>query len=350
MSRGLWVKVSVDLPRHAKLYRLARQLGITRREAFYYVFNLWRFTMLNYPDGNLPADDEELAYGCDLDESIDPAQFAYALVHCGEKRPGFLDEQQNGYHVHDWEQYTGQNNDRREYWRDQKRAQRARKSLMECPQNATHLSRNVLQDVPENVPDKLRTIHAQEPDPEPEPEKSKSIVSRVVDTDVQASIPEFGIPAKKPQKVSRMTKKDTEGYKNEFEELWEGYPRHKNSGKQKAFEGYCKRRRDGVSFEDFKKAVEGYSRYITESCKSPEYIMMGSTFFGPSGRWKDFINDDDEPRLQFGGMMEPESNQHFENENDLIQKEFGGDMNAYAKWLAAGSPQPAGEWYRHYRA
>ena len=329
MSRGLWVKVSVDLPRHAKLYRLARRLNITRRDAFYYVFNLWRFAMLNYPDGNLPADDEELAYGCDLDESIDPAQFAYELVHCGESRPGFLDELKNGYHVHDWEQYSGEKADRREYYKEYRRRKREQA-------HDTNSSRTVREQCAQQC--ESLHVHPLEPDPEPEPEKSKSIVSRVVDTDIQESIPEFGIPTKKPKKVSRMTKKDTEGYKNEFEELWEGYPRHKNSGKQKAFEGYCKRRRDGVSFEDFKKAVEGYSRYITESCKSPEYIMMGSTFFGPSGRWKDFIGSDDEPRLAFGGMMEPENNQHFENENDLIQKEFGGDVNAYAKWIAAGCP------------
>ena len=347
MSRGLWVKVSVDLPRHAKLYRLARQLGITRREAFYYVFNLWRFAMLNYPDGNLPADDEELAYGCDLDESIDPAQFAYALVHCGESRPGFLDELKNGYHVHDWEQYTGQNNDRREYWRDQKRAQRARKSLMDSSQNSAQMSRNVLHDVLENVPDKLRTIHAQEPDPDPEPEIQNHCPPSKTESAFDDGAQKIEAPAKSTSRVSRLTEKEL---KEEFEVVWENYPRKRSSAKDKALKSYIGHRRKGVPMEDFKKAVEGYADYIRDNCIEPQYVMMGSTFFGPSGRWKDFIGDDDEPRLAFGGMMEPENNEHFENENDLIHKEFGGDMNAYAKWLAAGSPQPAGEWYRQYRA
>lgn len=138
--------------------------------------------------------------------------------------------------------------------------------------------------------------------------------------------------------------------KEEFEVVWENYPRKRSSAKDKALKSYIGHRRKGVPMEDFKKAVEGYADYIRDNCIQPQYVMMGSTFFGPSGRWKDFIGDDDEPRLQFGGMMEPESNKHFENENDLIQKEFGGDVNAYAKWIAAGCPKPAGEWYRHYRA
>lgn len=344
MSRGLWVKVSVDLPRHAKLYRLARRLNITRRDAFYYVFNLWRFAMLNYPDGNLPADDEELAYGCDLDESIDPAQFAYELVHCGESRPGFLDELKNGYHVHDWEQYTGAGNDKREYYREYRRAERARKKAELAQQNTIEH----VQSVQLNCSvERSVEVHPLDPDPEPEPEIQNHCPPFKLESAFDDGAQKIEAPAKSTSRVSRLTEKEL---KEEFEIVWENYPRKRSSAKDKALKSYIGHRRKGVPMEDFKKAVEGYAAYIRDNCIQPQYVMMGSTFFGPSGRWKDFIGSDDEPRLAFGGMMEPENNQHFENENDLIQKEFGGDMNAYAKWLAAGSPQPAGEWYRHYRA
>ncbi|MBO5492216.1 MAG: hypothetical protein J5974_02690 [Pyramidobacter sp.] len=344
MSRGLWVKVSVDLPRHAKLYRLARRLNITRRDAFYYVFNLWRFAMLNYPDGNLPADDEELAYGCDLDESIDPAQFAYELVHCGESRPGFLDEHQNGYHVHDWEQYSGENNDKREYYREYRRAERARKKAELAQQTAIEH----VQSVQLNCSvERSAEIHPLEPDPEPEPEIQNHCPPFKSGSEIDDGAQKIEAPEKSTSRVSRLTEKEL---KEEFEVVWENYPRKRSSAKDKALKSYIGHRRKGVPMEDFKKAVEGYADYIRDNCIQPQYVMMGSTFFGPSGRWKDFIGDDDEPRLAFGGMMEPENNEHFENENDLIQKEFGGDMNAYAKWLAAGSPQPAGEWYRRFRS
>ena len=125
----LWIKVSTELPRNAKLYKLARRLKITRREALAYVVQLWSFVLTNYPDGEINATADEIAFAVELDDSISAQDFVEALSNCAAPNGGFLDKVGgNCYRVHDWEQYSGalsvtrdQNRERQRRFREKKK-------------------------------------------------------------------------------------------------------------------------------------------------------------------------------------------------------------------------------------
>lgn len=63
----------------------------------------------------------------------------------------------------------------------------------------------------------------------------------------------------------------------EFEQLWELYPR--KNGKKDAKKHYLAARADGVTFEEVKAGIEAYSRYIKKTGTEQRYIKMGSSFF-----------------------------------------------------------------------
>ena len=125
----LWLKVAADLPRHAKLYKLARQLKIHRREALAYIVQLWAFVVMNYPNGNITASPDEIAFGVELDESLDPDDFVNALCDCALPNDGFLERVSAGvYHVHDWDEFSGsleiakaKNRDKLRAWREKQK-------------------------------------------------------------------------------------------------------------------------------------------------------------------------------------------------------------------------------------
>ena len=126
----LWLKVSADLPRHAKLFKLARQLKIKRREALAYLVQLWAFTLQYYPEGEILASPDEIAFGVELDESIAPEDFVDALCNCSAPAEGFLEKVEEGhYSVHDWLEFSGslevaknKNREKLRAWREKKKA------------------------------------------------------------------------------------------------------------------------------------------------------------------------------------------------------------------------------------
>lgn len=63
----------------------------------------------------------------------------------------------------------------------------------------------------------------------------------------------------------------------EFEQLWELYPR--KNGKKDAKKHYLAATADGVTFEEVKAGIEAYSRYIKKTGTEQRYIKMGSSFF-----------------------------------------------------------------------
>lgn len=66
-------------------------------------------------------------------------------------------------------------------------------------------------------------------------------------------------------------------YINEFESLWKEYPR--KIGKPNALKDYIKARNNGTSFEDIKKGIENYNKFLKIKGWSSEYIKQGSTWF-----------------------------------------------------------------------
>lgn len=72
----------------------------------------------------------------------------------------------------------------------------------------------------------------------------------------------------------------------EFEQLWEMYPR--KQGKKKALDCYISARtsKDPVTFEKAKQGISNYIFYIKESGLDPKYIKHGSTWFNQQS-WND---------------------------------------------------------------
>jgi hypothetical protein len=71
----------------------------------------------------------------------------------------------------------------------------------------------------------------------------------------------------------------------EFARTWERYPRKEN--RAGAFKAYKARRTAGVTGEDLWRATLHYA--ATVAGKEREFVMHGSTFYGPNDRWLDYL-------------------------------------------------------------
>ncbi len=86
--------------------------------------------------------------------------------------------------------------------------------------------------------------------------------------------------------------------KNEFENLWESYPNKKS--KSKAMKSYIKARKrtkNPVTYEQVKKGIEAYNKYIQAKGLDMQYIKHGSTWFHQEC-WNDDYNSDSKPKAQ----------------------------------------------------
>lgn len=93
-----FVKVLHNAAMHRKFKQLARDLDVSRFEAFGIVVALWLWVDENRPSGSLGTDflPVDLADSIGL-EHLDPDDLAKALV-----KAGLLDSDADGFHVHGW--------------------------------------------------------------------------------------------------------------------------------------------------------------------------------------------------------------------------------------------------------
>ena len=83
---------------------------------------------------------------------------------------------------------------------------------------------------------------------------------------------------------SSLRSEDIYIYDDEFEKLWELYP--KKQGKKKACENYIKARKGGATSEEVEKGIIAYAEYIKATNTEDRYIKQGSTFFSQQA-WQD---------------------------------------------------------------
>ena len=88
---------------------------------------------------------------------------------------------------------------------------------------------------------------------------------------------DIGVCVQTTYKDKSIKDKSNNIYKNEFESLWKEYPR--KIGKPNALKDYIKARNNGTSFEDIKKGIENYNKFLKIKGWSSEYIKQGSTWF-----------------------------------------------------------------------
>ena len=78
-------------------------------------------------------------------------------------------------------------------------------------------------------------------------------------------------------------------FENEFEKLWEIYPRKQS--KKIALAAYTARRNEGITEEDLEKATGHFVEQMLRERRDESKIMLGSTFYGPNERWQDYLTD-----------------------------------------------------------
>lgn len=93
-----WIRVDANTPRHFKVGRLARRLGVGRVQAFGHVVTLWCWAIENAAHGSLSElEPEEIAEAAAWDD--DPSVFVSALESAGLMTPERT--------LHDWVEYQG---------------------------------------------------------------------------------------------------------------------------------------------------------------------------------------------------------------------------------------------------
>lgn len=73
--------------------------------------------------------------------------------------------------------------------------------------------------------------------------------------------------------------------------VWEHYPR--KSARKAALKAFTARLKEGISPSALEIATKNYA--ATRIGQEPQFTMLGSTFFGPNERWKDFVDDSTTP-------------------------------------------------------
>ena len=95
-------RVAVSLPSHPKAILLMRKLG---PESFYNLIRLWAYAAMNKPDGKFPGNAEDVCDEIEIGAGWNgkPGIFFQALQ---DKKTRFLDEVEEGFGLHDWEEHN----------------------------------------------------------------------------------------------------------------------------------------------------------------------------------------------------------------------------------------------------
>ena len=118
-----WIEVHTNLPRHGKLLQLQSLLKLTAPQALGHLVLLWIWALENSADGSLGRlNARGLAHICQF-STRRAEEFARAL-----ETSGFLDRDENGLRIHDWEEYAGRYMHIRRSNAERKRRQRSRET------------------------------------------------------------------------------------------------------------------------------------------------------------------------------------------------------------------------------
>lgn len=97
----------------------------------------------------------------------------------------------------------------------------------------------------------------------------------------------------------QLLKKDKEGkeyiyniYTPEFEALWKEYPRKVDKGA--AYKSYQARLKEGYTADELLKATKAFADYCRKEKTEEKFIKHGSTFFGPTRPFEDYLNKEEE--------------------------------------------------------
>lgn len=224
-----------------RLRILHKEIGCSRNEAIGILVSLWIWGIDNADeDGTLTSADladiaEQLTVG--MSKELDPDKVAQILVETG-----WLYEVDGSYRIADQYEVCGiykkiereriAHNERTERYRERKRSQKKKSSESDA-----------INDEKNDV-----TIHDQEP---------------------------------------KKKKTQTEKYGEDFEKLWDIYPR--KDRKSEAFKCYAARIKEGHDPDTIMKAAQNYAQICEKERKEKKYTLMAKTFLGSNLVFRDYV-------------------------------------------------------------
>ncbi|MDY6399352.1 MAG: hypothetical protein SPL10_07745 [Synergistales bacterium] len=133
-----WIEAHQELPRHPKTKRFARMLKISIPQAVGHLFMFWWWALDYAENGDLSRyDADDLADAAQWDG--DPEEFLKAMIECGPGGSyGFIEKNESGMFVHDWEMYSGRLVEKRE--KNRQRQAKGRKNNTE-EKKSKHVAR-----------------------------------------------------------------------------------------------------------------------------------------------------------------------------------------------------------------
>lgn len=146
----MWLQVDTTLPRHPKLARLARRLDIPKAQALGHLVSLWLWCLDYAPDGDLASFDSEEVAEAGLWEG-DPTTFLDALAAAG-----FLEREGDALSIHDWYEYGGKVEARRQQWREASQRYRERQSSVSNRQHDVNMTSSRRHHLEKKREDKTR--------------------------------------------------------------------------------------------------------------------------------------------------------------------------------------------------
>lgn len=108
--------------------------------------------------------------------------------------------------------------------------------------------------------------------------------------DVSNDSPTCPSKSKSKSKSKSINNNTPSNIPQEFDLLWDMYPKYKKQGKKKAIEAYRRARKAGTSFEEVRSGLESYVRYIEAEHIEDQFIKQGGTFFSQNAWDGDWVS------------------------------------------------------------
>lgn len=302
MLERLWIKVSVGLMRHPKLRRLAQSLSESPLTSTGRLMLLWTYALEFYPNGKMNITAEELADICQWEG--DPEVLVKALTTCGgNNQNGFIEILGEYYIVHDWADFSGELDKKREYFREYRRKKRADQTEQKQEEVEQKVEQELNSSTLANKKDDVQTLENTDVVSRPQKvfNKCSTNVQQVfsecsaidtdtdTDTDKNQNRKNLSCPKRKTKREKSDENDDEKKalpFIEDFEAVWEIYP--KKLDKKQAYNCYVARRRAGTSAEELYMATQNFAGEMKKQNRENRYIMSGKTFFGVNDRWLDY--------------------------------------------------------------
>ena len=249
---GRYVIIQTSFPSNIKTRLASGRLGITPIALAGHMFGIWAYAMENAPDGKLELPPEHLAMAAYFDPSR-AEEFVDTLVNTG-----FLEKRENGYVIHDWNEYSGRLFLKVEAKREKDRLRLASKRKAEKEKKMSQKSRQI-EEIEET--EEIEKIE--------EGEENSTESNNLENIGILSLVPngcERGsdVPARKARA------RETE-YPKDFEKLWKDYPRKER--KRESFKAYAKalETHDAATLDG---AVRAYVERCRNEAREPRYVPM----------------------------------------------------------------------------